>query len=246
MGRSRYEGTVRVVGGPYLGSEQGTHPCGALLEGLAAIANLGDDLRSYQKLQLKYPYMWPMRVTDGEGREKLTWTPEGFLLLRLYRDLLRKVWTWPCDPDDLHELIEKRGALEILFGTAEFLKNLHESPSIFPDNPRGRYERLWQHIQRQVPGATPASITRVFPSWPSGQFVYNPENEFQEGLYLLFRENWRARICIQCHCHFIADKRQRLYCTPKCAAVAKRLHDLEWWRRTHGKESKTKNERGTQ
>ncbi len=239
MGRSRYEGTVRVLGGSYLAQEE-THPPEVLFEGLAAIANLKDDASSYHKLQLKYTYMWPMCVNDEGGQEKLRWTPEGFALLRHYRDLLRKVWIWPCDPDDLNELTEKRGSLEILFGVAEFLRDLREKPSIFPDSPRGRYERLWQEIRRQVPGATLASTTKVYPSWPSGQFVYSPQNQFQEGLYLLFRESWRARICIQCRSHFIADKHQRLYCKPECAGTAKKLHDLSWWHRAHGTESRNK------
>jgi hypothetical protein len=246
VARGRYEGTVRVFPGPYLGSEEEPRPDAVLFEGLAAIANLKDDVRSYRKLQLKHPYMWPMRVTDEEGQEKLTWTPEGFALLRLYRDLLRKVWIWPCDPEDLGELKEKRESLEILFGTAEFLKRLPINHSIFPDSPQGRYEQIWQDIRRRVPGATPDSTAHVYPSWPSGQFVYIAQNQFQEGLYLLFRESWRAGICIGCRSHFIADKHQRRYCSPKCAAAAKKLHDLEWWHREHGRGSKTKNKRGEQ
>lgn len=244
MGRSRYNGTVRVFPGYYLGSGEEPRPSGVLFEGLTAIANVKDDAHSYQKLALKYAYMWPMRIEDDQGKEKMRWAPEGVGLLRLYRDLLRKVWTWPCDPDDVRERNEKRASLEILFGTAEFLKHVSENRFIFPDSPQGRYERLWQDIRRVVPGATPASMTHVYPSWPSGEFVYMAQNQFQMGLYLLFRESWRARICTQCRSHFIADKPQRLYCSSKCAGAAKRFHDLAWWHHEHGKQSKAKEKRG--
>jgi hypothetical protein len=253
--RSRWKGTVRVFDRLYLeqeyfGQEQEHHSDQSLLEALAAVANLPDDPQAYEKLRLKWPYIWPVRITDEVGDERLSWAPEAFALLRLYRDLLRKIWIWPRDPDDLHERDDKRGALQILMGIAEFLPHLgrhtRDPDFVVGNSYRRQYEKLWQEIRKDVPGATLDSITTVYPSWPSGQFVYMAQNPFQRGLYLLFRESWRARICIDCRCHFIADKHQRQYCSTTCAGRAKRRHDLEWWHREHGKESKTKRKRGKQ
>ncbi len=213
-----------------------------LFEGLAAVANLSDDMADYRKLGLKYPDMWPMNIQDASG-ERLRWASKAFDLLRLYRDLLRLVWNWPRDPDDFHERNKKREALQILMGIWEFHRVLNEE-DIPSDTPSSKYRRVWKQIQSHIPNSTLGSTARIFPSWPSGQFVYMEANPFQAAVYRLFRESWRARICRTCQKHFVADKQQRQYCSAACAGEGKRRIDLEWWHRTHGKRSKSQKERG--
>jgi hypothetical protein len=78
-------------------------------------------------------------------------------LVWVYRDLLRIVWTWPSDPDELSELNRKRGALQTLMGTIDF-KRIIDEENLPPDMPTGRYQRAWRHIRSQVPGAFPGDI----------------------------------------------------------------------------------------
>jgi hypothetical protein len=215
---------------------------GQLFEALAAVANISNDMTEYQKLKLKYPIIWPMKIQDGSG-EKLRWAPEAFDLLLLYRDLLRLVWNWPRDPDNSQERHKKRQALQILMGIWDFERVLDDE--IFPmDMPSSNYRQVWKKIRSHVPEARPGSVAWIYPSWPSGQFVYREENPFQAAVYSLFRESWRARICRTCQQHFVADKQQRQYCSNKCAGEGKRRNDLEWWRRTHTKQSRSQKKRG--
>src|ERR1700720_1517761 len=165
--RSRWKGTVRVFDRLYLEQEyfrQEQDHSGksseSLLEALAAVANLNDDPQSYEKLRLKCPFIWPVRIRNEAGYETLFWAPEAFAILRLYRDLLRKVWIWPRDPNDWHERNEKREALQILMGIAVFLQDLgkhtREGDETFEvwSSHRRQYEQLWEEIRRHVPGAT--------------------------------------------------------------------------------------------
>src|SRR5581483_4524753 len=231
VARSKWKATVQVFPQHY----RGTGDVGQLFEALSALANLRSDIKEYGKLRLKYPDIWPMQILSRDG-EKLRWASEAFDLVRLYRDLLRSIWVWPCDPDDWSQLNRKREALRLLMGVVDFTRMLSEE-HLPAGMPQGRFQTVWRRIRSHVPDATPGSFATVFPSWPSGQFVYMPRNRFQEGLYLLFRESWRARICGSCQAHFVAEKRQTQYCSSKCAAAAKRRNDLEWWHRKHGKRS---------
>jgi hypothetical protein len=97
VAKSKWRTTVQAFPTHYRGTDTWQ-----LFEGLAALANLTDNIERYKKLELKYPYIWPMRVMGG-NEEKLQWAPVAFDLVRVYRDLLRVIWTWPYDPDDLTE-----------------------------------------------------------------------------------------------------------------------------------------------
>jgi hypothetical protein len=236
LAKSKWKTIVQIFPAYYRGTD-----AGQLFEALSAVANLGDDMAEYMKLKLKHPYIWPMQILDRTG-EILRWAPEAFDLVRVCRDLLRFIWVWPRDPDDLTERNCKREALRILMGLADFRIILNED--MLPEMPQGRFHQAWRQIRSHVPNASPGSLASVYPSWPSGQFVYMPVNEFQEGLYLLFREAWRARICRSCQKHFVAEKHQTQYCSSKCAAAAKRRNDLEWWHREHGTRSTGQRKRG--
>ena len=72
-------------------------------------------------------------------------------------------------------------------------------------------------------------MTSFSPSWPSGEFVYAPQNDFQATLFSLFRESWRAKICSQCERYFIAGKPAQMYCSLGCTKEIKRRRNLEWW-----------------
>ena len=245
MGKSKWQTTVRVFPSHNRGNEKGI-----FFEGLTALANLSDDMSEYQKLMLTYPDVWPMEIQNGAG-EKLQWAPEAFALLRLYRDLLRCVWDWPHDPASHYERNRKREALQILMGISNFetmgisnFERMLKEEDFPPGTPSSEYQCTWREIRSNIAGAIPASPGRAFPSWPSGQFVYVPANPFQEALYLLFRESWRARICRACQKFFVADKQQRQYCSSVCAGEAKKRHDLEWWHRRHGKVARSQKKRG--
>jgi hypothetical protein len=66
--------------------------------------------------------------------------------------------------------------------------------------------------------------------WITGEFSYSPLNDFQRAVYLLFRENWRARSCSQCRRLFVAGKPAQLYCSIPCSFAARRHRDRELWK----------------
>ena len=245
MAKNRWQTTVRVFPSHNLGNQKGS-----FFEALAALANLQNDIAEYDKLKLKYPNIWPVEIRDGPD-EVLRWDPEAFTLLRFYRDLLRCVWDWPYDPASHYERNRKREALQILMGISSFetmgisnFERMLTKQDFPPGTPSSEYQSAWREIRSNIAGAIPGSAGWAFPSWPSGQFVYVPANPFQEALYLLFRESWRARICRSCQKFFVADKQQRQYCSSVCAGEAKKHHDLEWWHRTHGKVARSQKKRG--
>ena len=178
--RTKWKSTVQVFPLNY----RGAGDTGQLFEALSAMANLSDDMKEYGKLRLKYPDSWPMQILS-RGGEQLRWAPEAFDLVRLYRDLLRSIWVWPCDPDDWSQVNFKREALRLLMGVVDFTRMDNQEP-MPPDMPQANFQRVWRQIRSHVPDAAPGSVATVFPSWPSGQFVYMPRNRFQEGLVSAF------------------------------------------------------------
>lgn len=68
------------------------------------------------------------------------------------------------------------------------------------------------------------------PSWLTSEMNYEFQTEFQEAVYRLMGQSWRAKVCPIDGKYFIAAKPPNLYCSPKCTAEAKRKRSLQWWR----------------
>jgi hypothetical protein len=135
------------------------------------------------------------------------WDDDWHRLFRVYRDTLRRIWI--SDPTAV-----EGGSLLFLFGLQGSLPGglgieLQEAVKTY-----GRLEIMGT----------------VFPDWKSGSFKFNPQNDFQGALYLLFRESWRAKVCAKCSSYFIAEKPARLYCSVECSNSSHRKAALKWWK----------------
>lgn len=78
--------------------------------------------------------------------------------------------------------------------------------------------------------------------WQHGEITYQFETQFQEALYLLMRESWRAKVCPSCGKYFIADKPAQRHCSSACYGDMKRKRAMEWQRNAR-REAKRKRKR---
>jgi hypothetical protein len=192
-----------------------------LFQGLECFANLGDSFKDYCAFAQKWPTFWPI-----EARDKSTDQPLGLLQNRSYhplatamRDYLRRVWR-------SEDQALKQQVPGILLG----LK--HDTAKGGPEEPVSQTDFVFKGLlailalrpNTEVPHPT------ISIDWIRGEFSYSPLNDFQRAVYLLFRENWRARICPQCGRLFVAAKPAQLYCSVPCGLAARRQRDLDWWR----------------
>lgn len=66
--------------------------------------------------------------------------------------------------------------------------------------------------------------------WRTGRFEYVPRVVFQQILYDLWKESWRARRCPRCGSYFVADRPARLYCSSDCGNTERALRNADYWR----------------
>ena len=85
----------------------------------------------------------------------------------------------------------------------------------------------------EPPSGMKFRLARFIPDWQTGEFQYYPNTDFQRAVYLLFKQSWRAKVCIECGKYFIGDKPSQIYCSLTCNKDAKRQRNLAWWK-LHG------------
>jgi hypothetical protein len=196
-----------------------------LLQGLQNFANLGDSITEFWGFSNQWPDFFPVKFRSvEEPSETLTWSQDSHGLVLAYRDMLRHVWGTGSErvlalllgvDRDAHALINSRSqprALDRMLGY----------PTV----------DLWTAMN-QIPKQFVADLTEVSPHWQRGEFRYEPKNDFQKALYLLWRQSWRAKSCRTCHKYFVADKPGQMYCSIECSIAQKQARDRAWWRE-HG------------
>ena len=95
---------------------------------------------------------------------------------------------------------------------------------------RGDLLRAWEMLRRSRPDATWAPHSMAFPVWGQAGFLYYPRGDFEQALWLLFGESWRAKVCAKCFTYFVAQKPAQLYCTVQCSSASHRVAALKYWR----------------
>jgi len=78
--------------------------------------------------------------------------------------------------------------------------------------------------------------------WDDGALVYRGTCGFQDALYLLSRESWRAKVCAKCEYKFIAKRPAQKYCSTDCSELVQRELKLRWWAQ-NGADKRRKNSR---
>lgn len=155
----------------------------------------------------------------------ITWDAACHRLALFYRDTLRRA-AWPTTP--------QRDS----WGTDFMLLLAIEPPATFAD-----WHDAFKVVRDRYLAASAEApgFSRLRADWETGTFEYQPENDFQRAVYVLFREGWRAKICPQCLRRFIASRPVQSYCSTRCSGKAKRERNLAWWN-THGKKLRKRRE----
>lgn len=183
------------------------------LEPLADFANLPD--ANLEMFRLKHPTFTlpiqqgkPVPLEDFSGKTISTpdadaGTQDFAQRVLTLRNMLRKVW----DGNDAGGR-----TLALLLGI-EWM---------FPYGAESVADGVWLKI-----GALERA--RLTPKWGHGRFDYKSESMFQEAVWKLWHESWRAKTCALCSRYFIAGKPPQLYCSTRCAGVARERRNADYW-----------------
>jgi hypothetical protein len=198
------------------------------LESLAAFANMGDHPNDWKKFQLKYPRFFPSdtiyRLASASLQTFSVLLDTTTTRLLLYRDHLRRVWT-RSDP--------KGESLKILYGMERKLDPPERNDAPFGTPPK--IHPLFINGKSLMPDEYNRPLLpegELLVDGISGEISLEFGSEFQQSVFELMKNRWRARTCAQCARYFIADKTAQAFCSPACAGDAKRTRALEYWRTT--------------
>ena len=92
-------------------------------------------------------------------------------------------------------------------------------------------EAIWSEILRQFPQANSDISTTIRLYWKNGDFRLTTYNDFVTAFFLLFIQNWRARICPRCEMFFVARKPKQRFCSTLCSAGSRLASKRKWWNR---------------
>ncbi len=228
-----------------------------LWKGLERFVNCGDSLDDYQALGRAFPAFWPVNIDYYPNQsslplspfdcpiiespelseeellkeaqvDSLNWHPACRELFLFYRETLRAVWggkrskAWPGG-----------GREEFLMGLRNFNEEAHDDAK----SGNIRFFRLWpfalgiawQDILIKFPTASVEDHNKVSMIWKIGDFYLSHRNDFQKAFYLLFRQNWRARVCPHCGIFFVARSSKQRFCGTECSARSRLASKLRWW-----------------
>jgi hypothetical protein len=191
-------------------------------KGLERFANTSDSMDDYQALAKAWPSFWPLPIEDGDGRN-LAWHAEAHDLFLFYRNTLRGFWT--RDPVALKDGFR----VAALFGT------LGDANPVFVDSLAScePFQNAVSALKYSYPGVRPPNmqpIAMFWPNWITGIVEFVSHTDFQGAVWSLFRESWRARVCLSCSTYFFAEKAPQLYCSVACSNSAHQSSALKWWR----------------
>jgi hypothetical protein len=198
-----------------------------LFGGLEAFVNGGDTPQDFNSLASQWPTFWPHDIDEGGNPNRLNWSLSAHPLFLDYRDKLRKVWEGDPEARLSSVLAYLLGIVRINeFMSAEYVLDVDAA---WFGRELDSTHRAWQSLLQTHPEALQAPHSMAFPQWGLGNLRYLPRTDFEQALWLLCQENWRARVCGQCKRYFIADKAAQKYCSTRCYGQAKRGQRLEWW-----------------
>jgi hypothetical protein len=195
-----------------------------------------------------------------EGKmESLNWHPACRKLFLFHRDTLREVWRGERPTiryeDDRKTTLAAFAHLsplgwfggpahEFLLGLTDYNEEARDSATR-DSATNGGYalnltrpvalDSAWQDILDKFPTAAVRSRVEIRMLWGIGDFSLVPHNDFQRAFYLLFRQNWRARVCPRCKMFFVARKPKQIFCGTGCSAGNRLASKRKWWNRVGAK-----------
>jgi hypothetical protein len=226
-----------------------------LLDALEKFVNLGDrveDLRAFRRERPEFCPVVIVRVTAGRA-EFVGLRDELHPAALSFRDLLRDVWQGRAD-GDLGALDTLLGLNREIFETGlewyaaerarpdkqSFRSYLSESAlravrDVMEGHQPCRIDYSQMHAMwaRLVPRPKSQRSRPLQLPWPEeakrSEWCFWPAGAFQQAVYLLWLERWRARVCPACSRFFVADKPAQRYCSTRCYGKAKARRSLDWY-----------------
>jgi hypothetical protein len=183
-----------------------------------------DNLRDLQLFRLQNPQFFPQDFYDQSEMLARAGKDNYF---DWYKRLLRAVWEGrDAENKRLAVLLglENAGYYGPLGG--DFQREAGENMAIFSS-----LASLWSNTEAGVDLAAHQLFSaHIAPDWQGEELRYRPAIEFQEAVYALMRESWRARLC-NCGRYIIAAKPKTTYCSTGCngKARAKQERDRVRW-----------------
>ena len=200
-----------------------------LFRGLERFVNTGDSGEEYAALGKAWPSFWPIDTqapielanAPPKDIELIRWHPAAHDVFLVYRNYLRKIWVH--DQESLDS-----GHLDILLGLNCRFADFRERES-WSFQTKALNE-AWESLRKVFPMIGIAGRPLVAPIWGAGIFSYTAINDFQQAVYQLFQESWRAKVCAACSSYLIAEKPAQIYCSSGCSNSSHRAASLKWWR----------------
>lgn len=191
-----------------------------LIQGLQEFANLGDSVEDFQHFSKAWPDFFPVVMRSKDAALTLTWCENSRPLVLAVRDTLRAVWRGGSELD-----------LALLLGFGRDADRLlkERQPPVALDRMLGVPTVALYEAMKQIPTEYIAELPRAIANWEKGKFQYEPVNNFQRAVELLWRQSWRAKRCSRCLKYFVADKPATRYCSPKCYGEEKKERGQTWW-----------------
>jgi hypothetical protein len=210
------------------------------LNNLEAFSNLGDTPEDWRRFRLKCPHFFPEDLSNWLFVYAENWAkelPEVKEVLKppllYYRDRLRMVWSRK-DPKgvDLKLLLgfereaREEGASQGLLMPGTLFKRKGDRKlslgKFIPGQP------IDPDQQTTFAGLPPG---RPIVDGISGAITWEFGCTFQQAVYELMQQRWRAMVCAECGKYFLADKTRQTYCSSNCFGNRKRKQSLDYWNR---------------
>lgn len=212
----------------------------SLWAALDKFVNCGDQASDIHGFGLQYPRFFSIEFY--EQSEQMAKAGKGDVFFNWFKRLLRAVWEGR-DPEGkrLAILLGLEDASYYGLPAGDFQAEQAEYAAISLDA-LGLRETLKEGDPTYF--AERLFRARINPDWQAGRFRYKPTIEFQQAVYSLMNESWRARVCPICRRFIIASKPANIYCSTDCAIAARQKRDLDYWR-SEGKTLRLKRAKAT-
>lgn len=211
----------------------------ALFAALELFVNSGDTSSELQSFRRQHPQFLP--VEFYEQSEQLAKAKKDTFFSWLKRQL-RTVWEGR-DPAGIRlaVLLGIRDVNYYGIPKGDFAAEATEHAVIFSDLID---LRSMPGEDSTVLGAHMLFRAEITPDWQRSRLQYEPQIDFQDAVYALMNESWRARVCPICRRYIIAAKPANIYCSTKCSGEAKQKRGLEYWR-NEGKARRLKRQKAS-
>lgn len=187
----------------------------------------------WQEFHSKWPEILPERIEEWavsvRSLRQFFDNANALPPLLFYRNLLRRVWTNDdADGNCLRFLLgfEMEALGGGLFGMTLWKSDLPPKPPARPG-----WNIKWLGADDDEPWISDFPRGRPVIDGSTGAITWSFGCTFQNTLYDLMQDRWRAMICPQCHKYFIADKTAQKFCSTKCTGENKREKQIAYYHR---------------